>query len=541
MPESHRIVDATGVVAAHPLPAARAGATILRAGGNAFDAAVAAGVVCGLLEPNQTGLGGYVLSAVVRIGATGELWSVDANGPAPAAARPDMFRVLPPDKHHPPVAINEQEYGCTVAGNANVHGPLAVSVPGLIGGLGTISERWGKLPWADLLAPGVQLLTTGFPYGPVAAAIRQNHAAIQQFPETVAYLMPAGRLPTPEETWHCPQLLDALRHLASRGWRDWYTGELAGRMADHIQALGGLLTRADLAAFQPRVTAPYQVTYRGATVAGAILANGSITPLQALLMMQHLELPASDTPHYFHLLAEILKLVWRDRLAYLGDDSPAAARLLDPAYAAGRIEGLRQFPAHVDRLKPEPVPEGPTGTRHVAAADAAGNVVTMTITQGGPFGSLVTVPGTGLVLGHGMCRFDPRPGRPNSVAPGKRPFNNTCPMMVGDGRRWVGLGLPGGRTIVSITTRAVQALVDRGLDVGEMAALPRLHCEGSEPLQLEKAVPEATVEALRGLGHTVKRQTVLGGPLCAAEWRAATGETVAGCNYPAVAGAGEES
>jgi gamma-glutamyltranspeptidase/glutathione hydrolase len=282
------------------------------------------------------------------------------------------------------------------------------------------------------------------------------------------------------------------------------------------------------------------VQYHGATVAGAILANGSITPLQALNLLQQLELPAGDSPLYFHLLAEVLKLAWRDRLAYLGDDAPAAARLLDPAYAAGRAEALRQFPHQLDRLKPDAVPEGPTGTRHVAAADAAGNIVSMTITQGGPFGSLVTVPGTGLVLGHGMCRFDPRPGRPNSVAPGKRPFNNTCPMVVGDGRRWVGLGLPGGRTIVSITTRAVQALVDRELPIAEMAALPRLHCEASEPLQLERTVPEATIEALRAMGHTVKRQNVIGGPLCAVEWRAGTGETVAGCNFPAVAGATEQ-
>ncbi len=225
----------------------------MQEGGNAFDALAAAAIAACMVEPQMVDLGGYVSCAVVLEGSTGRVWTVDANSVAPAAARADMFQVQP--MAGGPRGINENEYHCSVKDNANVYGPLSVSVPGTLGGIGALWERWGRAKWPAILAPARELLERGFEYGGVADAIQAREAALRKCEPAVRHLMPEGRVPRRQDTWRRPDMEKTLAHLAGSGWRDVYAGELGLRVADFVGGAGGILSRADLAGFQPRVTA----------------------------------------------------------------------------------------------------------------------------------------------------------------------------------------------------------------------------------------------------------------------------------------------
>ena len=540
MIEGSEVLSTRGVVAANPPEAARIGARILEAGGNAMDAASAASMACCMLQPMSTGVGGYVCSGLVLDGKSGHVCAVDANAVAPGAAHENMFEVLPPEGGTGR-RLNETEYFCSVKENANVHGPLAVGAPGMMAGMGIIWERWGKLKWREIVAPSLKLLADGFPYAHVAASIASMEAVIRRFPATAEHLMPEGRLPEPEAVWHRPDMEKTLERIASAGWRDFYEGEIGRRISDYVREAGGILTREDMAAYAPRLTDPYTVSYGSGTVHGTILANGCLTALQILNMLDCLELPPNDTSAYWHLYAEVLKLAWRDRLQYLADpdfvDVPVA-RLLSKDYAAGRVETIRQFPLHVDKLAPPDVPEPPHGTLHVSTADAEGNVVSVTISQGLGFGSCVTVPGTGIILGHAMCRFDPRPGHVNSIAPRKRPLNNTACVIVQLPDRDVAVGLPGGRRLISVMSRAAQLIVDRDFTGRQAATAPRMHVEITEPVEIHNSVSEEVIDELRAMGHEIKAIEHIAGAMNCAEVLKNEGKLRAGGGISA-AGAGE--
>ncbi|MGH9657646.1 MAG: gamma-glutamyltransferase family protein, partial [Bryobacteraceae bacterium] len=494
MTEGTDIVVSNAALASEPELAVRAGARILEAGGNAFDAAAATALATGVLQQELCGLGGYVAAAVGIDGKTGRVWSIDANSVAPAAARADMFRARP--KTAGAAGINENEYGVSVEDNANVHGPLAVGVPGQLAGIGAVHERGGKLKWAEVVRPTQELVAGGFRFGNTARSIANQRAALGRFPATAEYLMASGTPPGADDVWRPRDLEGTLRRIADHGWRDLYQGELGRRIADHVQALGGILTRDDMARFEPRTSEPYRGVYHGATVYACPLANGGLTVIEALHMLDGFDpLPASDA-RYWHRLAEVLKLAWRDRLRYFGDSAPVE-KFLSKEYAAGRVERLRQFPGHVDKLPGPPAGTSP-GTTHISAGDRDGNLVALTLSHGGLFGSCLTVPGTGIILGHGMCRFDPRPGLPNSPGPRKRPLNNVCPTILRQPGRDVALGLRGGRRIVSVATQLAMRVIDHALAPAQAATAPRLHVEEHEPVEITDA---SLGERLTAMGH----------------------------------------
>lgn len=519
----------TGTVTANPAAAARAGESIFAEGGNAMDAAVAAALVCSVLRPSACGLGGYVGAALVRDGRDGRVWSVDGDGPAPRVAHPAMYRVLP--RHPTQRGINENEYFCTVENDANLFGPTSVSVPGQMAAMGIIHERWGVLPWARVIAPAQRIVADGFPYDDLARSIGVMEVPLRRYEASVTSLMVNGRLPRPDDTFQSPHLEATLARLAGEGWRDFYEGQLGQAIADSVSAAGGLLTRQDMAEYQPRVTPPVSIRYRGRPVHTAILPNGGLTVLQALLMLDQIELPREDDPRYWHFLAEVLKLAWRDRLQFLGDPGFVPVpqdRLLNKDYGLGRSQHLRDFPRNVDQCVPD-LQAGPgAGTLHLATADIKGNLVSLTISQGNTFGSCFTVPGTGIVLGHGMCRLDPRPGRANSLAGGKRPLNNAAPLMIEATDRVIAIGAPGGRKIISAMVRAAQLLVDEDLDVEQACQRPRLHVEAAEPLVVQSSVPESISEGLRHMGHKTTSALQIAGVMNAAAYDLKTHRTCGG-------------
>ncbi|MFN7922772.1 MAG: gamma-glutamyltransferase [Bryobacteraceae bacterium] len=504
------------VIAAEPHDAVRAGARVFEQGGNAFDAIAAAGLAACMLEPHATDIGGYVACAVVREGKTGKVWSVDSNSVAPAAANERMFSIL---AERASAGLNESEYGCSVKDNANVDGPLAVGVPGVMAGIGMIHEKWGRAKWATIVEPSLALLDRGFPYLGVAASIKAREAVIRRYPVAAEHLMPQGRVPGPDEKWRRRDMDVTLRRIAAQGWRDMYQGELGRRIAGHVQSLGGILTREDMARFEPRIGAPYETRYRNARVCSAVLANGGLSVLEFLNMLGCFEKGDPADPMHWHRVIEILKLVWRDRLRYLGDPSAARVpveRMLSQDWAAGRTETLRTFPEHVDKLPRRAAGPSP-GTVNLSAADAEGNLVAMTISHGGAFGSTVTVPGAGIILGHGMCRFDPHPGLPNSVGPRKRPLNNTCPTMIELPDRWAAVGMRGGRRIVSVVSLLCQRLIDWNESTADAVRTPRVHLEEQEPAEISSNFPPAIAAKLREMGHELRSAAAVGGHCNAVE------------------------
>jgi len=532
MVEGNEVRSQTGAVAAGPPEAARVGARVLEHGGNAMDAAAAASMACCMLQCQSTGVGGYVCCAVVLEGATNRVWALDANSVAPASAHEGMYRVLPA-RADPPLSINESEYDCSVRHNANVVGPLSVGPPGVMAGLGMLSDKWGRLAWDEIVRPSLDLIENGFPFGSTANAVRTMAPVIRQYEASVAHLMPGGRLPGPDDIWHRLDMARTLERVASAGWRDFYSGEVGRQIADHVNGAGGVLTREDMAGFEPRVLQPCAVRYREAEAFGTPGATGCLTSLQALNMLACLDPVPDDHALHWHQLAEVLKLAWRDRLQYVADPEHVPVpieRLLSPDYAAGRVETLRRFPEHVDRLSPEPSGNGSHGTLHISAADAEGNLVAVTISHGGAFGSCLTVPGTGVILGHGMCRLDPRPGRVNSVGPGKKPLTNVVPTILRLPDRDVAVGLPGGRRIVSVCPQMARQIVDNGASSHGASTAARMHVLAHEPVEVSGAVPREIVSALRGIGHNVEERKSVAGAAHCAEYLRSDGEVRAGGN-----------
>ena len=531
MVEGKEVLSTRGAVAAGPEEAARVGAGVLDRGGNAMDAAAATSLACCMLQPQSTGVMGYVLCALVLDGRTGKVWSLDANSIAPASASETMYDVI--RMHGGPKGINENEYLCSVRDNANVHGPQAVGPPGMMAGMGVLWERWGRLKWSDIVTPTLALLENGFPFGSTAAAIRNLEPVIRRFPATEKHLMPQGRLPAADDVWHRQDMEKSLTRACEAGWRDFYDGEIGRKIANHVGSTGGALTREDMANYEPRVTAPYETMYRDASVYAAILPNGGLTALQVLNMLECFEPETDDTVTYWHRLAEVLKLAWRDRLLYMGDPDHVDVeiqRLLSKDYAVGRVESMRQFPEFVDRRSPGPEGDSMAGTLHVSTADAEGNVASVTISQGGAFGSLVTVPGTGLILGHGMCRLDPRPGRKNSVASRKRPLNNTAPLLIRLPDRDVATGLPGGRRLVSVNSRIVQKIVDFGASSFEAVSGPRMHVQMEEPIMVTRSLDDAIQDGLLEMGHELNVVGGVAGGAHCAEYLKPEGTVRAGGN-----------
>ncbi len=478
MIEGVEVICAQGAVATGPAGGARSGAQILEAGGNAMDAAAAASLACAVLEPQAVDIGGYVASAVVLDGKTGRVWSIDGNAVAPRAAREDMFEVLPPTSGHR--GINEIEYGCSVAEDANVYGPLSVAVPGFIGGVGTLWERWGRLQWPAIVAPARELLEN-LRYGLVREAVLLKRDVISRFPSTAEILLPAGVVPSANDHWSRPDLARTLDRLSAAGWRDFYDGEIGRLIADFVSAAAGILTREDMAGFAPRVTEPLSSKYRNADLYTAIRQNGGFSVLSTLQAIEPFDALSDGDPRYWARFAHALEYSWRER--------------------------LRERPARASRY----------GTIHVASADSSGNMVSMTLSQGGLFGSCLAVPDTGIILGHGMCRFDPHPGLENSPGPGKRPLNNVCPLLIRTAERDVAVGLRGGRRIVSVCAQLAQRIVDYGASVQEAAAAPRIHTMTCDPLEISHNFDMRMRQSLEQLGWRIEVPNEIAGAAHGAE------------------------
>ncbi len=515
-----RVAAGGGMVAAKTEAAAEVGAAVLRDGGNAVDAAVATAFASGVVEPWMSGIGGG--GYLVRH-APGEPPAVVAYPMvAPAAATPEMFPLSG-------AVADTALFGWpSVVDAANIVGHRAVAVPGTVAGLALATERFGSLPLADLIAPAAALAEEGVPVGwHTTYMVARDFATLARYPATAAVFLDANGAPpfTVDQARPArlrqPDLARTLGAIADGGPRAFYEGPIAAAIAGHLAEHGGVLAPPDLAGYAAAVQAPLAVAYRGHEVLTPGGGTGGTTLAQSLALLAHHDLAGlgHNTPAGLHLLAQAFRAAFADRFAYLADpdhvDVPLDA-LLDPGYVAQRAaafspDGSGPVAAgNRERLGVRhglatSVPDYTAGgsTTHLCAVDRNGVAVSVTQTLLALWGSRVVVPGTGVLLNNGMMWFDPEPGRPNSVAGGKRPLSNMAPAVVTrDGQAVAALGSSGGRLIMNANAQLVMNLVDHGLSIQPALAAPRIDCSTPE-LRVSARLPVETREALAALGHRV--------------------------------------
>ena len=494
-----------GMVAAEHPVGARVGAAVLEDGGNAVDAAVATAFAMTVVEPFMSSIAGAG-TMLVYLAERGECVALDFNGAAPARAHAAMWRIVGG------VSDGLFAWPC-VEGAANEHGHLSVAVPGSVAGLALALERFGTLSLADALAPAIALAREGFVPDWYQALTTARHLdELAAAPEAARTYLRDGhaihRPPSMDEgdRVRYPDLARSLELIAREGPDAFYRGALAQAIHEDMAAHGGLVTREDLAAYEVRVGAPLTGRYRDLDLAFSPGATGGITALEILNILDRLPPGQAgwQTTGGLHFRAEAVKRAFRDRLALLGDPRHVAApweRLASPTYATAVAAELRQAGAAGG---PGPATAGAADcTTHVSVVDRRRNMVALTHTAVSIFGSRVVVPGTGILLNNGMIWFDPEPGKPNSVGPGKRALVNMVPVLAfRRGEPHLTLGAPGGRRILSAIPQVVATLVDGAPSLQAAIEAPRLHTEGGE-LLVDDRVGEGALAGLTRLGHQV--------------------------------------
>lgn len=512
------------VVAGHPL-GADVGGTVLARGGNAVDAAVATAFAMTVVEPFMSTIGGAG-TMLVHLAAENETLVVDFNAVAPAAAHDTMYRTIG--------GVSAALFPWPkVEDDANVFGPRSVAVPGSVAGLTLALERFGTMDLADVMRPAITLAREGFVHDWYQALTTARYIEeLGAFPETARVFLRSGRgiyrPPHMEAGEHAtyPDLARSLELIARDGIDAFYRGPIAQAIADHMRATGGIITRADLAAYTARVDAALWGRYRDVDLAWSGGATGGITGLEILNILEQFPSASvgADTAEGLHLRAQAVSRAFTDRLGLLGDPAEIKApwdRLASKEYArdvATEIRRAKRVGAPGPALRPSlrgRTPRGPGGrhfappahaldcTTHIGVVDRQRNMVSLTHTAVSTFGSRVVVPGTGILLNNGMLWFDPEPGKANSVGARKRVLSNMTPVLgFRRGRPYLTLGAPGGRKIVSAVPQVISTLIDRRQSLQAAVEAPRLHTEGGE-VSIDRRVGDKAIATLRKRGHRV--------------------------------------
>lgn len=480
---------ARNVVATSQPLAAQAGLQMLRAGGNAVDAAIAAAAAMTIVEPCSNGLGSDAFALVWDGGA---LAGLNASGSAPAAWTPEYFA---------------RRHGDAMP----MRGWDSVTVPGAIAGWAALHARFGTLPFADLLAPAIELAERGYGVGVVTAdKWARALPALQGQPGFAAAFMPRGRAPAPGERFALPEAAATLRRIAGTRGEDFYRGETAARLVAHAAAHGGAMTAADLAGYAPSWVEPIAIDFAGHRV-HEIPPNGQgIAALMALGMLRHHDLARLpvDGVDSQHLQIEAMKLAFADTYRWVADErgmtEVSADDLLDDGYLAERARRIDPARAQdFDAGAPRRAPRG--GTIYLAAADARGMMVSFIQSNYMGFGSGIVVPGTGVSLQNRGCGFTLDASHPNVVAPGKRPFHTIIPgFLTRAGRPVMAFGVMGGNMQPQGHLQTLLRMLLHRQQPQAACDAPRWKVGIGLDIDCERTMAPALVEALRARGHALE-------------------------------------
>lgn len=508
--------------------ATEAALAVLGAGGNAFDAAVAAAAVLGVVEPYASGLGGGGLWLLWRA-SDAHLILVDGRETAPGAAHRDMF-------------LDEL---AEVDREKATDGPLAAAIPGLPASLAHVARTYGRVPLTVSLGPAIQLAREGFPVsGDYRRMAELRRAALRRSPAAAATFLERGEVPPDGHRIVQPDLARTLARLAAEGPDGFYRGPTGQMLVAGVRAAGGIWSEADLAGYRVIERRPVIGEYRGWRIASAPPpSSGGVALVEALNVLSGYDRSALPRVAWVHRVTETLRRVFRDRAVYLGDPDfvrVPVGLLTEPAYAAGLRAGISPGRASSSADLPGLADQAPGAdhTSHLSVLDRDGNRVAATLTVNGPFGSGFVAPGTGVVLNNQMDDFSAKPGVPNAyglvggeanaIAPGKRPLSSMSPTFADSAMGAAALGTPGGSRIISVTLLALLELAE-GRGPQAWVSLPRFHHQYL-PDQVEfeaGALSTEEVEALEAMGHVLRPVDQPYGNMQALFWDRAAGRVLA--------------
>ena len=505
VPTRSEVIATHGMAAtSHPL-VSQVALDILKRGGTAVDAAIAANATIGLMEPTGNGVGGD-LFAIVWDAESKKLHGLNASGRSPKS-----------------LTLAKLREELRKAGSSTIppRGPLPVSVPGTVDGWFELHGKFGKLPMKELLAPAIAYARDGFPVTEVIAeGWVRNARLLKDYPNFAGTFMPGGRAPAKGEIFRNPLLANTLSAIAEGGRDAFYKGDIAQRIDKYMRANGGYLTAADLAAHRSEWVEPASTNYRGYDVWELPPNTQGIAALQMLNILEAYDLRKMGygSPEYLHLFVEAKKLAFEDRARHYAD--PQFARiplkgLLSKEYAAKRRVLIRPDKAALEYPDdPKALEQG--DTIYMTVADAAGNMVSLIQSNYRGMGSGMTPDGCGFILQDRGELFSLQDGHANVYAPGKRPFHTIIPAFVTkDGKPWLSFGVMGGAMQPQGHVQIIVNLIDFGMNLQEAGDAPRVRHDGSsEPtgevmrdggvVVFEQGVKPETVKALEALGHKVK-------------------------------------
>ncbi len=506
------------VSSSHPL-ASSAALGVLRQGGNAIDAAIAANAVLGVVEPTGAGVGGDLFS-IVWCAKSAQLYGFNGSGAAPRSLKLATLRE---------------------AGSIPSRGPLSVTVPGCVDGWWQLHKRFGHQAWDSLFEPAIEYAQSGFPLSDIIAAEwRKNVETLGDAPGFREVYAPTGKSPKAGEKFSNPGLARTLSRVAEAGWEGFYEGPIAAAIEATVTHQGGWLSACDLKAHRGEWVTPLSTRYRGVEVYELPPNTQGLAALQMLNIIECFDLAAMgwQSADALHVLIEAKKLAFEDRARFYADPAFAEApigRLLSKEYAAEQARSIdlcraRTDPTHID---PPQLERG--DTVYLTTADCDGNLVSLIQSNYQGMGSGVVPAGWGFNLQNRGSLFSLAAGHANQYAPGKRPFHTIIPgFACRDGHPWLSFGVMGGAMQPQGHVQVLSNMIDFHMNVQEAGDAPRIvHWGSGQPtgeshsgggwIALERGV-EATVQAeLESRGHRI--QTLLGGHggYQAIEWNHETG------------------
>lgn len=509
------VYGANGMAAtAQPL-ASEVAIAILKEGGSAVDAAIAANATLGLMEPTGNGMGGD-LFAIIWDPKTQKLYGLNASGRAP------MGRDLATMKAKVAAA------GAT-DGSIPLGGSLPVTVPGAVDGWFEMHEKFGKLPMKKVLAPAIDYAENGFPVSPVISfywgfnflRFEQNAAAIEEFDNARATYLIDGKAPVAGQVFRNPDLANTLRIIAKKGRDAFYRGEIARTIDAYMKRIGGDLRYEDFAAHKSEWVEPGCVNYRGYDVCELPPNSQGFAALQMLNILKNVDLKQwpRGSAEVIHYITEAKRLAFEDLAKFYADPafSPAPLDwLLSDDYGKERFALIDPAKAMREVEPGDPKIEGTSDTTYLTVADKDGMMVSLIQSNYAGMGSGLVADGLGFMFQNRGALFSLEEGHPNAYAPGKRPFHTIIPAFVmKDGAPYMSFGLMGGSMQPQGHVQVLINLIDYGMNLQESGDAARLiHEGGRQPtsvdedmlgtLTVEPGIPAATIEKLRKMGHKVE-------------------------------------